>query len=885
MAQSVAGGGGVSATTLSGGSLALSSSYIGGQSATVNGQSVGTSGDGQAVTVNQTGAITTTGPAAIGIVAQSVGGGGGYVGLVSQSSTAASGGSMSIGGSSNSSGNGGNVNVTVGAAINTSGNSAVGVLAQSVGGGGGALVTAGVSGVAPTFAGGSGSSGNVTVTVNAPITTRGAGAYGVLAQSVAGGGGLMINENGVTEGTGHGSGTAGAVSVVNNSQISVSGSGAKGIFATNTVSGSADPSVVISSGASVTASEGATAIVLNGLVNSLRNDGAITVANAATDMAIEVRGDGGVTELINNGVITGRIINSGNNSTLTAYLGNSASGSNINLTNVAGARMYLPEVPNLGNGVMTNSGYVQFSHAVEQATTTIAHTESFVQTATGSLGTRLDFAAAASDLHDASNSALFSLDGKIRPVLVNAGLIHPGTVQTKILSSGGSVGGLQGVSSSLGIDENSAIMSYALTRTATDMTMSSTANFAPAGLSQFGNQVGQAIGSYQSAGSNAFFQAATAQLVNVPDVSSLDQAYQGLAGTAIQAVPQAVYQAVSQGIGSYTDRMNDWRVSSATSKSSRQAAFYQLPQRYVANQNTQSMVDAATDSSLIPNGRSGPWVSLFQSNVFSNSLTDRIFGGSLAYEVESDQRDMLGGVGLTMSQSGYSYNSAPTPITPGNSTNVGLSFYGIGRGDNAYLSGIGYLGGGNSNFSRQLQTMNFYTSTNVNIMSYVAAARVEAGYSFEPFRNERSNMKLTPFVAVQPTYIHQKGAQENFSGLGAGFNYAANDNTAVPVFAGLELSGNHRTESGTRVSPFIRASWMAETQQKGQMGASYSGNQGVSLYYSGAPSLGNAMQYKVGSVFNADEKVSGYVTLDYDYGNGSYNYRAYGATLGVKYAF
>jgi hypothetical protein len=45
------------------------------------------------------------------------------------------------------------------------------------------------------------------------------------------------------------------------------------------------------------------------------------------------------------------------------------------------------------------------------------------------------------------------------------------------------------------------------------------------------------------------------------------------------------------------------------------------------------------------------------------------------------------------------------------------------------------------------------------------------------------------------------------------------------------------------------------------------------------------MQYKVGSVFSTNEKVSGYLSLDYDYGNASYSYRAYGATFGIKYAF
>jgi hypothetical protein len=373
-------------------------------------------------------------------------------------------------------------------------------------------------------------------------------------------------------------------------------------------------------------------------------------------------------------------------------------------------------------------------------------------------------------------------------------------------------------------------------------------------------------------------------LVNIPDVGSLDQAYQGLAGTAIQSVSQTVFQAVNQGIGSYTDRMNDWRVSTATSKASRTASFNK-PMYAMNSSATNAMSDTVVASSgYIPPGRNGPWISFFQSNVYSNTLNDRIFGGSAAYEVESDQHDKMGGLGITVSQSGYSYNSAPTPITPGNSTNVGLSFYGIGRGENAYLSGIAYLGGGNTNFTRQLQTMNFYNSTNVNVMSYVAAGRVEAGYTFRPFQNEHSNIQITPFAAVQPTYIHQKSSQDNFSGVAPNFNYSATDNTAVPVYAGLELSGNHMTDGGTKISPFIRASWMAETQQKGQMGASYNG-QGVNVYFNGSPNLGNAMLYKVGSVFTANEKVSGYFTLDYDYGNASYAYRNYGVTGGIKYAF
>lgn len=879
LAQSIGGGGGVSSTVVSGGSVALDPSYIGGQSSTQNGQTVGSSGNGLEVTIKQTGAITTYGPAAMGIVAQSVGGGGGYASLASLSNTNVTNGSnIKIGGSSQSSGNGGEVNVTVSAPITTYGNGSVGVIAQSVGGGGGILATSGISGITPTFVGGTGNGGNVTVYVDAPITIRGAGVYGVIAQSIGGGGGMLASEYGVVDGSGKGGGEGGVVTVNVNKSIYVNGQTienqtltssspptAYGVYAKSI--GTSDPSVTVAQGASVVASGGSVAISVDGLVNRLTNHGVIVASNPQVDTTVKIVGAGGVTEIANYGFFSGPLSNDG---------------SVISLTNRQSGRLYLTNIPNLGGGILTNEGYLQFGLPGQIATHQVNPTGEFVQTSTGILGLNLNFAGNLADRIYVASSRLFELGGKIQPVLVNAGMIHPGEINKTILNTGG-LSNVR-ISDDLGVAGQTAIMSFSLSRSGDNLNLHAKADFAPAGLSQFGSQVGQAIGQYQGAGSNAFFQAATAQLVEQPTVADLDQAYTGLAGTAIQAVPQAVFQAVSQGVGSYTDRMNDWRVSTATTKSSRMAAFNQ-PQRYASAKSVNSLVDAASNDGLISGGRSGSWVSLFQSNVFSKSLTDRIVGGTIGFEMENDRRNTIGGIGVTLSQSGYTYNNAPTPITPGNTTNVGLSFYGMGRGENAYLSGIGYLGGGNSSFTRQLQTMNFYSSTNVSLMSYVAAARIESGYSLEPFRRERSNLKITPFVAVQPTYIHQNAAQDNFSsvGLGTGFNYSATDNTAVPVFAGLELSGNHMTENGIKISPFFRASWMAETKQNGQMGANYSG-QGVNVFFSGSPNLGNAMLYKAGSVFGG-ERVSGYFTLDYDYGNASYAYRNYGVTGGLKYAF
>ncbi|NYT78349.1 autotransporter outer membrane beta-barrel domain-containing protein [Alcaligenaceae bacterium] len=142
----------------------------------------GAGGAGGSVTITGASSVSTSGDSAIGVIAQSIGGGGGTAGSAS--------GLFSIGGSVNNSGNNnaGTVTVTVDS-VDTTGDGSIGILAQSVGGSGGS----GGSAVGITSVGGSGSSGGsggeVTVNVGANISTQGKYALGLVAQSVGGGGG------------------------------------------------------------------------------------------------------------------------------------------------------------------------------------------------------------------------------------------------------------------------------------------------------------------------------------------------------------------------------------------------------------------------------------------------------------------------------------------------------------------------------------------------------------------------------------------------------------------------------------------------------------------------------------------------------------------------
>ena len=136
--------------------------------------------DGGSVTVKSNGTITTYGSDSYGIYAESVGGFGGAGGL--------GGIFYSAGGDGNSAGSGGTVSVTndLPGVITTYGTRGHGIFAQSVGGGGG---SGGGAGGLVAFGGDGaygGNGGEVTVTNAGAVTTTGAEARGIYAQSVGG---------------------------------------------------------------------------------------------------------------------------------------------------------------------------------------------------------------------------------------------------------------------------------------------------------------------------------------------------------------------------------------------------------------------------------------------------------------------------------------------------------------------------------------------------------------------------------------------------------------------------------------------------------------------------------------------------------------------------
>jgi hypothetical protein len=193
LAQSVGGGGGSGGT-----SVAAALAPTGSLSVGLGGGGTG-GGDGSAVDVNNNAAITTHGTGSYGILAQSVGGGGGDGGTaVAGSVSAGLSVGVSVGGSGDAGGKGGTVDVDNYGDIVTNGDTSYGIVAQSIGGGGGSggnaisgsIGQGAVSVALGGSAGGGGTADAVTLqNFGANVTTRGEVANALVAQSMGGGGG------------------------------------------------------------------------------------------------------------------------------------------------------------------------------------------------------------------------------------------------------------------------------------------------------------------------------------------------------------------------------------------------------------------------------------------------------------------------------------------------------------------------------------------------------------------------------------------------------------------------------------------------------------------------------------------------------------------------
>ena len=107
----------------------------------------------------------------------------------------------------------------------------------------------------------------------------------------------------------------------------------------------------------------------------------------------------------------------------------------------------------------------------------------------------------------------------------------------------------------------SAILNYSLSNEGGKLSLVSTANFAPGGLSGPGAEVGDAFGRVQALGGSVLSRRLTAYLVGLDDTAKLEEAYKTLGAGGVSMVPKLVLSEGQVSLQTVTGRMDGWRIA------------------------------------------------------------------------------------------------------------------------------------------------------------------------------------------------------------------------------------------------------------------------------------------------------------------------------------
>ncbi len=761
----------------------------------------GGSGDGNAVTIDNTGDITTFGFGSAAIFAQSIGGGGGEAQSFTvgedKGGRAVSGllGKFAFGGAA---GDGKTVTIDQDGDINTWADEAHGIFAQSIGGGGGLAgnvdrATAQAEGrwrgigLGLGFGGGGGSAGNgdsVTVTSMGDITTRGIEAIGIKAMSIGGGGGSgggtgygPQNIFSRFDGSIGGDGSGGAVTVHHTGNITTTGDMSDGVFAqsaggtqrgdavTVTVHGDVRASGVDSCGiiansrgdqaagditinahgAVVAGSGDAVGIhVLEGANNTVSIHDLLTTANGCAGSAI-IATTGNDT-VINRGRIVGDV--------------NLGAGAN-RFENAAGAVFEPGAAIGLGAGnALINSGLVSLGGCDAVRTTTLA--SDYMQMPGGAMEIDIDPKHGSADCLVVDGAAC--IEGCVRTNVVNAGQAFAGR---KIITIVQATQGLTDGGCRLE-QQSSAVMSCQLAHPdANSLALDMNVDFAPKGMCGNQTSIAQYVNAIQNAGGSPGFEPVAAMLMSMPDSKSLAEAYDALSpepvGQTSQAAPMTNLTFV-QAMHSVPVREGEHRFATE-----RSGLWATARTQFTDKEETTELLGSRSRTVMFIVGMQRPLDE--QANWI----------GGLAFAAEHSNTD----VGVMSETGGESIRFGGVLKRRFGATRIDLSasvshgWYSTDRVTNVPFAGA-------------------TASGDWDLTTVSGNLRLAHDFEFE-----QDDWYLRPILDLGITYIRREGYTET-GAAGASLNIAENDETLYYISPALQLGMEHRLGNGIILRPYIR---------------------------------------------------------------------------------
>lgn len=236
-------------------------------------------------------------------------------------------------------------------------------------------------------------------------------------------------------------------------------------------------------------------------------------------------------------------------------------------------------------------------------------------------------------------------------------------------------------------------------------------------------------------------------------------------------------------------------------------------------------------------------------------------------------------LGFAFGASNSSYSVSDRNGT-GTVNGMNAALFGVTRSDDWYLSGALAYGWSNTGTNRDIAVANLLDQQKSSFSSQVFSLRLETGHTF---RTRQAN--LTPFIAIEPTWLWQGSFSENTRGSSAvnmGLDVRSRETYALPVSLGVQFDSSHALSNGWTLNPLIRVSWMHEFNPNRQINASLRLLPQQSFTVTGVSAPTNTGRVLMGVTAFHRSGLAGYVTLDASLSDSG---KAFGARAGVSWRF
>ena len=198
--------------------------------------------------------------------------------------------------------------------------------------------------------------------------------------------------------------------------------------------------------------------------------------------------------------------------------------------------------------------------------------------------------------------------------------------------------------------------------------------------------------------------------------------------------------------------------------------------------------------------------------------------------------------------------------TSGNLSTVNLGIYGIARHEDFYAAGTLAYARNSATANRTVTVFDLNDKQKASFNIDTLSARLELGY-----RAETPLVNITPFAAVEPTWLWQSAFSESQqtggnSDTSLGLNVRAQQTTSLPASLGLQLDRRIDLENGWSLSPVVRAAWIREFMPQRRFNAELQMAPGETFTSYGLSAATNVAQFSLGLLVTDNKTVSSYVS-------------------------